>query len=80
MLAPVGCPFGPFGSDPRQVQSCRLTGAFARHDPPDSLTDRWIQAQAKPNLAPSALSIWNSDIHGTLKASQASGILIRVTP
>jgi len=45
MLALVGCPFGPFGSDPRQVQSCRLTGAFTRHDPPDSLTDRWIQAQ-----------------------------------
>jgi len=45
MLASVGCPFGRRGSDPRQVQSCRPTGAFACLDPPDTVTNRWIRAE-----------------------------------
>jgi len=58
MLALVGCPFGPFGSDPRQVQSCRLTGAFTRHDPPDSLTDRWIQVQGLGDIDSEDAAKW----------------------
>ena len=50
MLASVGCPFGRRGSDPWQVQSCRPTGAFACHDPPDTVTNRWIRAELKERV------------------------------
>lgn len=45
MLASAGCPFGRYGSNPRQVQSSRPTGAFACRDPPLLPKRRWIRAQ-----------------------------------